>query len=400
MKDLRVLHLIGGGDTGGAMSHLLLLLPALEREGCKVRLVCLGGGGLAEAARQTGLEVTVLPMRSRRDLRVLPSLRSIVFQQPGWDIVHTHGMRANLPTRLVVDLSRPLSRRRRPCLLTTVHSDLRLDYSSRAVVLAYEVLDRATLGCVDGIICASRALKEVLLARGYPRERLYAVPSGLDAAQLERLEQARLARVGKVSAGPKPLRLGAVARLAPVKDIDLLLEVAAGLRESHPRAEFVIAGDGPERTRLERVAADRGLVDTVRFTGPIQEVGPFLAELDVYLVTSQFEGGVSMAVLEAMAAGLPVVSTAAGGVSEAVVDGETGYVVQRGHDREALAAALAERAAALLDDPELRVRLGAAGAERVRSRFTIEGTAAATLRVYERCLAGKDNWHACLPVRT
>lgn len=93
--------------------------------------------------------------------------------------------------------------------------------------------------------------------------------------------------------------------------------------------------------------------------------------------------------LEAMAAAIPVVTTAAGGVEEAVKDGETGFVVNSDRDRDALAAALAERAALLLGNPELRARMGAAGAQRVRDEFGIDRTARATIRAYERCLVGK-----------
>jgi glycosyltransferase involved in cell wall biosynthesis len=153
--------------------------------------------------------------------------------------------------------------------------------------------------------------------------------------------------------------------------------------------ECLIVGDGPERPGLEAATRGLGLDDVVRFTGRIEGVGPLLATLDVFLVTSIFEGGVSMSVLEAMAAGLPVVTTAAGGVAEAVNDGETGFVVTRDGDRGALAAALAERAAALLNDEGLRRRMGAAGAARVRDLFLVERTAARTLRAYERCLAGR-----------
>jgi glycosyltransferase involved in cell wall biosynthesis len=94
-------------------------------------------------------------------------------------------------------------------------------------------------------------------------------------------------------------------------------------------------------------------------------------------------------VLEAMAAGIPVVTTAAGGVTEAVRDGETGFVVSRDQERGALAATLAESATTLLRDEELRSRMGAAGAKRVRELFTAERAAAATLRAYERCLAAR-----------
>jgi glycosyltransferase involved in cell wall biosynthesis len=168
-----------------------------------------------------------------------------------------------------------------------------------------------------------------------------------------------------------------------------MLKVAGLLRRTHPDMELIVVGDGPERERLETLATRTGLAGAVRFTGWMDDLGPMFDELDVYLVTSLFEGGVSMSVLEAMAAGLPVVTTASGGVAEAVVDGETGYVVTCDQERGALAATLAERAAALLDDPALRALMGAAGARRVHTEFTVERTAAQTIRAYERCLAAR-----------
>jgi len=410
MRSLRVLHVIGGGDTGGAMSHLLPLLSALERTGCDVHLLCLGGGGLADRARDRGLPVTVLPMSGARDPRVLPALRCILEnglaglagnRRPApaghaparrWDVVHTHGMRANLPVRMAL---RTL--RERPCLFTTVHSDLRLDYSSSGLARAYQGLDRITLGGVDRVVCVSEALKAVLVERGYPAERLLTVRSGLeligdapDEVSDEASDEVPGLSAGRPVRQARPPQVGTIARLVAVKDIDLMLEVAGRLRRTHPEVRLIIVGDGPESARLESLAADLGLEGAVRFTGRLDDVGPVLDELDVYVVTSIFEGGVSMAVLEAMVRGLPVVTTAAGGVAEAVVDAETGYVVERREDRGALAAALAERAAALLDDPVLRARMGAAGARRVRALFTVENTAAQTLRAYERCLAARD----------
>lgn len=412
MRPLHVLHVIGGGDTGGAMSHLLPLLSALKRAGSDVHLLCLGEGGLAEEAGRRGLSVLVLPMNGARDPRVLRPLRRLLAAGPArtgaaeqgapaahapaprWDVVHTHGMRANLPVRLAVR-----SMRKRPCLFTTVHSDLRLDYPSTGLAQLYQGLDRMTLGGVDGIVCVSDALRGLLVARGYPAQRLLTVHSGLEtvgpaggAKAAAPGPPAALSDAAADPAGeevPRRVRIGTVARLVAVKDVDLMVEVAGLLRRTHPEVEVVIVGDGPERGRLETLVDEAGLAGVVRFTGRLDDVGSVLSGLDVYMVTSVFEGGVSMAVLEAMAGGLPVVTTDAGGVAEAVVDGETGYVVGRDLERGALAASLAERAAALLDDPALRARMGAAGAQRVRARFTVDETAAQTLRAYERCLAAR-----------
>ncbi len=410
MTGLRVLHVIGGGDSGGAMTHLLPLLSALRRTGCDVHLLCLGEGRLAEETSRRGLSVAVLPMQHAWDTSVVGPLRRVLAGGPAdleglrareagrpsmpgrigrlirspWDVVHTHGMRANLPVRLVLK-----GGRRRPCLFTTVHSDLLLDYASPGLARLYQGLDRLTLGRTDRVICVSEALRELLVHRGYPGERLLTVHSGVEGPRDEEQPADGAGRVENAgSPGTRP-RIGTVARLVPVKDVDLLLEVAALLHRTHPGVEVVIVGDGPERIRLESRTRALGLTGVVRFTGREDRIGVMLRGWDVYMVTSMFEGGVSMAVLEAMAAAVPVVATAAGGVAEAVEDGETGFLVKRHQERGALAAALAERAAALLADPGLRARMGAAGARRVREVFTVERTALATVRAYERCLAAR-----------
>lgn len=392
------------------MSHLLPLLSALERAGTEVRLLCLGEGGLADEARRRGLVLGVLPMDGPRDTSVVRPLRRLLGAGPAemeaiisggepgrhgalhagprWDVVHTHGMRANLPVRLAFQGLRP-----RPCLFTTVHSDLGLDYSSLVVARTYRTLDRATVGFVDKVICVSDDLRSLLLARGYPAGRLLTIHSGLEPFGPRELVPAQDpqpdgASVG-VSGAPHPPRIGTVARLVPVKDVGLLLEAAGFLRRSVLDLEVVIVGDGPERARLEADAAALGLETVTRFTGRLSDVRPTLADLDVYVVTSVYEGGVSMSVLEAMAEGIPVVTAAGGGVSEAVENNVTGFVVPRVGEREELAAATAERIGAILRDPGLGGRMGAAGAEQVREKFTIERTAKATLRAYERCLAAR-----------
>ncbi|MGI5940500.1 MAG: glycosyltransferase [Thermoleophilia bacterium] len=414
MRRLQVLHVIGGGDTGGAMSHLLPLLSALrtvQSQGlsCDAHLLCLGEGGLVEQARLRGLPVCVLPMDSAWDASILPGLRRMLTQGPvgfaagegggpasalalrgsrvHWDVVHTHGMRANLPVRLVL---RGLRHGRRPCLFTTVHSDLLLDYASPAVARTYQLLDRATLGLVDTVICVSESLRALLLRRGYPAGKVMSIWSGIEWPVTEGVPETAVsfpAPSGGVAGGP---RMGTIARLVPVKDLELALQVAALLRRTIPGLEYVIVGDGPERARLETLVQELALQDVVRLTGRLDKIEPMLTRLDLFLTTSVFEGGVSMSVLEAMAFGLPVVTTAAGGVAEAVKDGETGFVVTRDQERAALAAALAERAALLLNDKGLRARMGAAGFRRVRDLFRVERAAARTLWAYGRCMAARS----------
>ena len=173
MKTLRVLHVIGGDDTGGAMSYVLTLLGALRAEGCDAHLLCLGHGGLARTAAADGLPVEVLPMSHPWDARVLPALRRHL-ASGGWQVVHTHGMRANLPVRATVPTVSE-----RPLLFTTVHSALNLDYPSATKTLGYQVIERLSRVSVDAFCCVSGDLARGLAGQGVPRSKIYVVYPGV-----------------------------------------------------------------------------------------------------------------------------------------------------------------------------------------------------------------------------
>lgn len=404
MSGLRVVHVIGGGDTGGAMSYLLPLVGALRAQGCEASLLCLGAGGLAEAAAARGLPCEVLPMSGPWDVRVLPSLCHRL--TAGWDVVHTHGMRANLPVRTILRVTPD-----RPALFTTIHSDLALDYPHALLSRAYVALDRVSATVVDGFFCVSADLAARLVARGTPESRIRVVYPGLElmppwdatassgaAASSEVSAAPGAAASPEVSAAPGAAGtsevVGTVTRLVAVKDIALLLEAAALLRTRRPHVRFVIVGDGPERSALEGRAADLALGEVVEFRGEVRPAWPALREFRVFALTSVSEG-VPLAVLEAMAAGLPVVATAVGGMPEIVEDGVTGFLVSREGDRATVAAALASRLETLLADWEVRERMGAAARRRATQEFSTALAARRTLRFYERVLverSGKEGW--------
>jgi glycosyltransferase involved in cell wall biosynthesis len=145
----------------------------------------------------------------------------------------------------------------------------------------------------------------------------------------------------------------------------------------------VVVGDGPERAQLEALAGQLGLADRVHLAGHQQDVRPWLAALDVLVLSSDWEG-MPNALLEAMAAGLPIVATAVGGVPEVVVDGATGLLVPPGDP-----SALAEAITRLLRDPDLRRTMGQAGRARVERRFSINETVRLTEELYATLLEEK-----------
>jgi glycosyltransferase involved in cell wall biosynthesis len=170
------------------------------------------------------------------------------------------------------------------------------------------------------------------------------------------------------------LAVGTAARLDPVKGLDGLLEAFHGLRARHPGARLYILGEGPERGALEALIARHGLGDIVTLTGHRADVRELLPGFDLYVNSSTYEG-VSLTILEAMAAGLPVVATAVGGNPEVVEDGHTGVLVPPRDPR-----ALGEVLAALLADGGRRAALGAAGRRRAEERFAFERM----MTMYER----------------
>jgi glycosyltransferase involved in cell wall biosynthesis len=170
--------------------------------------------------------------------------------------------------------------------------------------------------------------------------------------------------------------VGDVARLARQKDHRTLLAAMATVRREHPDARLVLVGDGELRAELEQLAAGLGLEGSVLFTGARDDVPDLLASFDVFAHAARYEG-FCLAVVEAQAAGIPVVATAVGGVPEAVANGETGLLVPPGDDH-ALAAAITR----LLEDQPLADRLAAAGRRRVHDLYSERRMVEETLRLY------------------
>jgi glycosyltransferase involved in cell wall biosynthesis len=205
-------------------------------------------------------------------------------------------------------------------------------------------------------------------------DRLHVVHCGVDVQEFARREHR----------GPGS-RLLFVGRLAAVKGLAVLIDALAHLRAKHAELELTIVGDGPERAALEARVRSAGVADHVRFTGyrSQAEVREHLERSDLFVLPS-FAEGVPVVLMEAMAAGVPVVATNVAGVSELVEDGVNGILVRPGD-----AEVLARRIALLLDDPNLRARLGRAGREKVAREFDQAAESAWLRRVMEAALDGR-----------
>jgi glycosyltransferase involved in cell wall biosynthesis len=217
----------------------------------------------------------------------------------------------------------------------------------------------------DATVTNCRAARESIIRIERPAAgSIHVLANGVD------LERFRAPAVGSGSAR----RVGVLANLRPVKNLDLFIRVAADLAPGHPDVQFVIHGEGPERPALERLACALGLGDRLLLPGTVRDAAEALSELTVAVLCSESEG-MSNALLEYMAAGLPIVATRVGAAEELIADGVHGLLVQRG-DRKGLARALDR----LLREPDFACQLGTNARARAGQMFSRD----AMLRRYER----------------
>ena len=281
-------------------------------------------------------------------------------------LVHAHSSKAGAVARL----ARPAFPR--TPLVYTPHGYAFAGWFEReAERRRYRLIERALAPLATRVLCVCEAERR-LAAQVGPAARAEVVHNGVEPPAPAPVHPAvaELAERGPV--------IGAVTLLRPGKGIETLIDALSAVCAEHPAAAVAIAGRGPDREALEARARERGVEAAVRFIGETAGPMPLLGGADLFVSASWAES-FPYNVLEAMAAGLPVVATAVGGTAEAVEDGATGIVVPP-RDPPALAAAIS----ALLSDRERAARLGEAGRARAEERFSLDRMIAGTLGVYQR----------------
>lgn len=351
----RLLHLIDTGGPGGAETMFLRLAAGLETRGWDAIPVVSREGWLAAQLRDHGLEPVILPPGTGGRLAYLGRiLRLARGERVSAILAHLlgAGFYASLAGRLA---GLPV--------VTVLHGQKDIE-GSRLLRLRGRVLalPRGRTVFVSGALRG--ALQPVL---GLSDGRCAVIHNGVDIARFGQPASGRLRAA--LGLAPGQLLIGAVGNLRPPKAYDVLLEAAAEVARRHPGAYFVVAGEGrpPLLDELEALRDRLGLQDRFRFLGLVEDIPGLLAELDLFVLSSSREG-FSIACVEAMAAGRPVVATRSGGPEEIVEDGVSGRLVGPGN-AEALAGAILE----LVADPELRSRLARAGRRRAEQRFSFDG---------------------------
>lgn len=367
---LKVLRVIARLNVGGPARHVAILDEGLSRLGFQTMLA-YGDTGPDEASLEAIVADRCIPARriaglGRRlslvgDFRAFTALFKLVITlQP--DIVHTHTAKAGTLGRLAAGLVNLVrARRRRVLVVHTFHGHVLQGYFGAAGSLFIRLVERILGRMTDSILVLSPRQRDDIEERygiGRPGQ-VHVVPLGLELEPLLQLPaRGRLVTDGVV--------FGFVGRFVPIKDLPLLVDAFADVHSQVPGARLLLVGDGEVRPEIERQVAAHGIRAAVELAGWQANLSDVYGRMDVLVLASRNEG-TPVAVIEAMAAGLPVVATAVGGVPDVIADGETGILVPSGSTVD-LAAAMTR----LARSPAERQRLGAAARQAVRARFAAE----------------------------
>jgi glycosyltransferase involved in cell wall biosynthesis len=374
MSKPHILQIVHGFIEGGSERQMIQMSSLLHYSGdFQVHVASLSTGGvLRSEIERLQAPLIDFPLTSFYDANMAQQTRRFVsyLKQHQIKIVHSHDFYSNIfgmtGAALAGVRGRIASKRE----------------TSGTRSLAQRTAERGAFKLARAVVANAGAVKEHLIEHGVPGEKIVVIYNGLDLTRFKLNGDANEGRqrlhLEALSGRPVVTLVGNFEHR--VKDHPMLLRAAQRVKTEVPEAVFVIAGEGELRAETEKLAAELGVSESCLFIGRCASVPDLLAASDVCVLSSQAEG-FSNSILEYMAAGRAVVATNVGGASEAIVEGETGYLVSSGDDR-----AMAERLIALLRDPEKRRVMGVNGRRRIEERFSTETRLASTITLYQKFL--------------
>jgi glycosyltransferase involved in cell wall biosynthesis len=377
-----VLQLIDSFHQGGSERQALQLTRLLHDSGhFRVLLACLNPDGVLRSEFETldlG-EVPAFPLTAFYNPQAFSQMRRFAryLKTNEIQVLHTHdfytnifGMFAGAVARLPV---RVASRRETEGIRTP----------------AKRWVERRAYNCAHAIIANAEAVREQVIKEGVPADKVVTLYNGMDTRRVAPRPVIQRAEVISVLGLPGDARLRFVSIVAnmrhAMKDQTTFLRAAQHVREVVPDAAFVLAGEGELMGELKSLAASLGLQRHAFFIGHCQQVADLLALSDVCVLSSKGVEGFSNSILEYMAAARPVVATDVGGAREAIIEGETGYLVRSGDDRM-----MAERIISLMRHPEKARAMGERGRRVVEEKFSCESQLRRTEELYDNLLAGRS----------
>jgi len=382
-EPLRVLHIITRLIVGGAQENTLLSVEGLDKLPEYEVTLATGidngpEGDLLERARRT-TRLIVIPELGRSinpfaDLKAFWKLYRLI-GNGRYHIVHTHSSKAGVLGRIAAKLAGT------PIIVHTLHSLVFHEYQPWVVNRLWRAVKKLCAPMTDHFISVSEIISQKAIAAGIDRsEKFTTVYSGMELDWFLKAEADPIAVRREFGIPDDALVVGKIARLFPLKGHDQLMDAAPAIVKRHPDVRFFLVGDGVLYDHLRKRALDAGILNNFVFAGliPRERIPEMLSVMDVLVHTSLREG-LARVLPQALAMGKPCVSFDIDGAPEVVIPDETGYLVRPGDS-----VGLADAIARLLDDPELRTRMGAAGRRKVDPAFRAETMVNEISKVYKK----------------
>ncbi|MBI3098095.1 MAG: glycosyltransferase [Planctomycetes bacterium] len=378
---MRILHLITELEVGGAETAMALLASGSRGRGHEVEVASLRGPGpIGERLARERIPVHTIGMRGARDAGAIARVRRLLRERRP-DILHTHLFHATLVGRLA---SRGPLARAGPGNGPRVVSTIQVCERERRW---HPLLDGLTQSLSDGVVCVSGAVRDwAVRCAGIPRGKCRVIPNPVSIPPgAARLAGGAVASTRRALGVPDGVRLVlTLGRLHRQKGIDILIQAIPDVRRRLPDVFFAIAGDGPEREPLSRLAERWRVADAVRWLGWRADAADLLASADLFCLPSRWEG-LPLSILEAFALGVPVVATAADGSAELLRGGETGWPALP-EDPIGLAESIVES----LTRPEESAARAGRALDLVRREYTVDRVVESHEALYRSVVARRS----------
>ena len=324
---MKVMHLISGGDTGGAKTHIISLVKELNKL-IDAKVICFIEDTFYYDALEAGINIEVFEQKKRSDMSVIGRLEDEINRE-GYDIIHCHGARANF-------IAMFLKNKVKKPMLTTIHSDYKLDFKDNFYKkIVYTALNSMALKKFDYYIAISDTFKDMLISRGFKENKIFVVYNGIDldgemkyVTRKEFLGRYNIPEENKII-------VGIIARLDLVKDHETFIKAAKKVIEQRDDVLFLIAGTGNEEKRLKSLVKEMDLDKHIYFLGFVKDQYSFFNTIDINVLTSVSES-FPYVILEGARLKKTIISTEVGGINRIIKNGHNGWLINVG-DSEALA---------------------------------------------------------------
>lgn len=370
---MNVLQIISGGETGGSKKHLISLSCELLKRNINNEIVCFIEGTLSNEAVSNGLNIEVIKQKSRMDMSIIDKLYDICVRN-SIDIINCHGGRANF-------IGMKLKKRYNAKYVTTIHSDYMNDYKGNIYKsLIYSNINRVMLKKFDDFITVSDDFKDMLVKRGFNKDKIYVIYNGVDF-DIPNEAKTRESIIKKYNLNRCGHYVSMVARLHPIKG-HKVFDACAKVLKKIKDVNFLILGSGPIEDELKDYVKQLGIQDNVTFLG-------FVAPKDFYFISdftvlNSFSESFPLSILESASYKKAVISTDVGGINKLIEDDVNGFLVKPGDDNT-----LSQKMIELLENSEMCKKFGMKLYDKAKDNYSVQKFADNYINIYNSILGGK-----------